>query len=296
MSPHYARSALIIAVGVATAAALTACGGAGSDSGKPSVVASTNVWADIASTVAGPDADVSAIISDPSADPHSHETSASESAQLSDADLVVYNGGHYDEFVAKAIEGRGKRTVEAVAARDEAIRDDSNEHVWYDMETVALVAGQIGDRLAEIDPAHAQNYTDRAAQFTDRLAQVGASTDAIAADHPGIPVLQTEPLAYYLLQDAGTVDRTPRDYQEAIEQETDPSPAAVAATRDLIAGKQVAVLIYNVQTEDKVGRDLRDAAVAAGIPVVEVTETLPSGTDFVTWQTQNAQALADAIG
>ncbi|NUS92601.1 MAG: ABC transporter permease, partial [Nocardia sp.] len=48
--------------------------------------------------------------------------------------------------------------------------------------------------------------------------------------------------------------------------------------------------------EDKVGRDLRDAAEAAGIPVVEVTETLPPGTDFVTWQTRNAQALADAIG
>lgn len=296
MSPHYARNALIIAVGVTAAAALTACGGSGSDSGKPSVVASTNVWADIASTVAGPDAEVSAIISDPAADPHSHETSAAESAQLSDADLVVYNGGHYDEFVAKAIEGRDKHTVEAVAARDDAIRDDSNEHVWYDMETVALVAGQIGDRLAEIDPAHAQGYTDRAAQLADRIGQVGAATDRIAADHAGTPVLQTEPLAYYLLQDAGTDDRTPRDYQEAVEQETDPSPAAVAATRDMITGKQIAVLVYNVQTEDKVGRDLRDAAEAAGIPVVEVTETLPLGTDFVTWQTRNAQALADAIG
>ncbi|MGW5386602.1 metal ABC transporter solute-binding protein, Zn/Mn family [Nocardia sp. NPDC003963] len=296
MSPHYVRSALITAVGVAAAAALTACGGSGADSGKPSVIASTNVWADIASTVAGPDAEVTAIISDPAADPHSHETSAVESAQLSDADLVVYNGGHYDEFVAKAIEGRDKRTVEAVAARDAAIRDDSNEHVWYDMETVALVAEQIGDQLAEIDPAHAQGYTDRAAQFADRLGQVGATTDRIAADRAGTPVLQTEPLAYYLLQDAGTVDRTPRAYQEAIEQETDPSPAAVAATRDMITDKQVAVLVYNVQTEDKVGRDLRDAADAAGIPVVEVTETLPPGTDFVTWQTQNAQALADAIG
>lgn len=287
---------MIIALGVTAAAALTACGGSGSDSGKPSVIASTNVWADIASTVAGPDAEVSAIISDPAADPHSHETSAAESAQLSDADLVVYNGGHYDEFVTKAIEGRDKRTVEAVAARDETIRDDSNEHVWYDMETVALVAGQIGAQLAEIDPAHAQDYTDRAAQLAARIGQVGATTDRIAADHAGTPVLQTEPLAYYLLQDAGTVDRTPRDYQEAVEQETDPSPAAVAATRDMITDKRVAVLVYNVQTEDKVGRDLRDAAEAAGIPVVEVTETLPPGTDFVTWQTRNAQALADAIG
>lgn len=290
------RSALLLTAGVATAAALTACGDNGDDSGKPQVVASTNVWADIASAVAGPDAEVSAIISDPAADPHSHETSAAESAQISDADLVVYNGGHYDEFMAKAIEGRGQRAVEAVATRDTAIQDDTNEHVWYDMETVALVAEQIGTALGELDPAHAQGYIDRAAEFTGRLDAVTALTDRTADAHPGTPVLQTEPLAYYLLQDAGTVDRTPRDYQEAIEQETDPAAAAVAATRDLIDGRQVDVLIYNVQTEDTVSQDLRAAADAAGIPVVEVTETLPPGLDFVTWQTRNAEALADALG
>lgn len=295
MSLKSARSALILAVGVATAAAATACGGSTTDSGKPSVIASTNVWADIAATIAGPDAEVSAIISDPAADPHSHETSAAESAQLSDADLVVYNGGHYDEFITKAIEGRDKRAVEAVTARDPEIAGDTNEHVWYDMETVAAVAERIGAALAEIDPGHADAYTGRAAQFADRIGQVSARTDQIAADHPGTPVLQTEPLAYYLLQDAGTADRTPRDYQEAIEQETDPAPAAVAATRDLLTNKQVRVLIYNVQTEDKVGQGLRDAAEAAGIPVVEVTETLPPGLDFIAWQTQNAEALAKAV-
>lgn len=291
-----ARGAFILTVGVATAAALTACGGTGNDSGKPQVVASTNVWADIASAVAGPDAEVSAIISDPAADPHSHETSAAESAQISDADLVVYNGGHYDEFMAKAVEGRDQRAVEAVAARDSEIAGDTNEHIWYDMETVAQVAEQIGTALGELDPEHATGYADRAAQFAQRLDAVTALTDRTAAEHPDTPVLQTEPLAYYLLQDAGTVDRTPSDYQEAIEQETDPAPAAVAATRDLITGRQIEVLIYNVQTEDKVSEDLRAAAEAAGIPVVEVTETLPPGLDFVAWQTRNAQALADAVG
>ncbi|MEU1983749.1 zinc ABC transporter substrate-binding protein [Nocardia sp. NPDC019395] len=280
---------------VTTAATLTACGGTGDDSGKPAVVASTNVWADIATSIAGPDAEVSAIISDPAADPHSHETSAAESAQISDADLVVYNGGHYDEFMSKAIEGRGQRTVEAAAARDPEIQGDTNEHLWYDMETVAAVAEQISTALGELDSAHAAGYADRAAQFTDRLNQVTSLSDRIAADHPGTPILQTEPLAYYLLQDAGTVDRTPPEYQNAIEQETDPAPAAVAATRDLINSKQIDVLVYNVQTEDKVSQDLRAAADSAGIPVVEVTETLPPGLDFVGWQTQNTQALADAI-
>lgn len=291
-----ARSVAGIAVGLITSLSIVACGGSDPVSGKPSVVASTNVWADIAATVAGPDADVSAIITDPGADPHSHETSAVESARISDADLVVYNGGHYDEFIEKALARRNKPTVEAVALRADDISDDENEHVWYDMQTVGLVAERIGGELGALDPEHAGAYADRARALRDRLAEIGAITDGIAADHPRTPVLQTEPLAHYLLRDADTVDRTPHDYQEAIEQETDPSPAAVAAIRDLITAEQVRVLIYNVQTEDPVSRDLHATAGAAGIPVVEVTETLPPDLDFVTWQKKNAEALAAAIG
>lgn len=285
-----------ITVGLITSLSLAACGGSGETSGKPSVVASTNVWADIATTVAGPDADVSAIITDPGADPHSHETSAVESARISDADLVVYNGGHYDEFIEKVLTRRDKPAVEAVALRADDISDDENEHVWYDMETVGLVAERIGAELGALDPEHAAAYADRARALRDRLAAIDAITDGIAAGHPRTPVLQTEPLAHYLLRDADTVDRTPHDYQEAIEQETDPSPASVAAIRDLVAAGQVRVLVYNVQTEDPVSRDLRAAAAAAGIPVVEVTETLPPDLDFVTWQKKNAEALAAAIG
>lgn len=89
---------------------------------------------------------------------------------------------------------------------------------------------------------------------------------------------------------------TPHEYQEAIEQETDPAPAAVAATRDLITGKQVRAMVYNVQTEDNTSKELRAQAEAADIPVVEVTETLPAGVDYVTWQTDNARAIASALG
>ncbi|MBH0778519.1 metal ABC transporter solute-binding protein, Zn/Mn family [Nocardia bovistercoris] len=281
-----------IAVGVATVAALTACGGA-DESGKPTVVASTNVWGDIATAVAGSDATVTSIITDPAADPHSHETSAVESARISDADLIVLNGGGYDEFIEKAIQGKDKRTVDAFAARADTA--DDNEHLWYDLPTVTAVANRIAAALGEVDAANAAGYTERAAAFTARLSGISAVTAGIAAEHPRVPVLQTEPLAHYLLRAAAADDRTPHEFQEAIEQETDPSPAAVAATRDLLTGKQVRAMVYNVQTEDKITRDLRDIARANGITVVEVTETLPKGLDYIQWQTANAEALASAL-
>jgi len=284
-----------VAVGLMTALSVTACGNAGNDSAKPSIVASTSVWGDIAATVAGPDASVESLITDPAQDPHSHETSALESATISDADLVVYNGGHYDEFVGKALAGSEARTVEAFSHRADDIRDQSNEHVWYDTETVAQVAERVSTTLGELDPEHAAAYTERATALQEQLTDIAGKTADIAAEHPQTPVLQTEPLAYYLLADAGADDRTPAEYQEAIEQETDPAAAAIAETRDLVASRKVDLLLYNVQTADPVSRDLRAAAEAANIPVVEMAETLPPDTSYVDWQTANVRALAEAL-
>ncbi|NEW42101.1 zinc ABC transporter solute-binding protein [Nocardia cyriacigeorgica] len=296
MRTRFATTFATVAAGLATTLSLTACGSAADGtSGKPSVVASTNVWGDIAATVAGPDAAVESIITDPAADPHSHETSAVESAKIMDADLVVYNGGGYDEFMEKAVAGKDKRAVDAFASRADDIRDDDNEHVWYDVDTVAVVADKIAAALGEIDPEHATAYTDRAAALRDQLNSIRSYTTPFATSDPGTPIMQTEPLAHYLLLDAGTEDLTPREYQEAIEQETDPAPAAVAAARDLVTNKQVRLMVYNVQTEDKTSKELRAQAEAAGIPVVEVTETLPAGVDYVTWQTANARAIASAV-
>ncbi|MFB8279879.1 metal ABC transporter solute-binding protein, Zn/Mn family [Nocardia colli] len=282
-----------VAVGVVAALSLTACGSDTKDSGKPSVIASTNVWGDIAATIAGPDATVESIISDPSADPHSHETSAVESAKLRDADLVVYNGGGYDEFAEKAVAGRNKRTVDAFESR--ADKGDSNEHVFYDMKTVAAVADRIASSLGELAPGAAAGFTERAATFKSGLAGITSIAGKLAAEHPKTPVLQTEPLAHYLLLAAGVEDKTPHEFQEAIEQETDPAPAAVAATRELLTGKQVRALVYNVQTQDKITKDLRSVAQSNGLTVVEVTETLPAGVDYLQWQTKNVQALSAAL-
>ncbi|MGY2007361.1 metal ABC transporter solute-binding protein, Zn/Mn family [Nocardia gipuzkoensis] len=282
-----------IAVGLASVATIVACGDS-TDSDRPTVVTSTDVWGDIAVAIAGPDATVRSLITDPNADPHSHETSAVESAELSDADLVVYNGGGYDEFAEKAAAGTNKRTVDAFSLRVD--QSDENEHVWYDVRTVGVVADRIAAQLGELDPGKAGAYTERATTFKNRLAAVTAITGKLAAEHPKTPVLQTEPLAHYLLVAAGADDLTPHEFQEAIEQETDPAPAAVAATQDLLSGKRVRALIYNVQTEDKITKDLRGTAQNAGVTIVEVTETLPEGQDYIQWQTKNAQALAAALG
>ena len=76
-----------------------AAGEGGSDDGTITVVASTNVYGDIASSIGGDRIEVESIITSASQDPHSYEATARDRLTVQKADLVIENGGGYDAFI-----------------------------------------------------------------------------------------------------------------------------------------------------------------------------------------------------
>ena len=66
-------------------------------------MASTNVWGDIAHQISGDLATVDALIYDQNQDPHSFEASARDQLLIENADIVIMNGGGYDDFVEKLV-------------------------------------------------------------------------------------------------------------------------------------------------------------------------------------------------
>jgi zinc/manganese transport system substrate-binding protein len=289
----------------AVAAVAIAIGAAGctQEQGSPehehgtatNVVASTDVWGSVASAVVGDHANVTSILSGTVADPHSFEASPANAAEIADASLVVFNGGDYDHWMEDVLSNNPSvPTVDAYSLLPDA-QQPANEHVFYDPATAKAVAAQIADRLAEIDGDQADLYRANAAEFGKKADEILASERAIGQAHPGASVVATEPVAHYLLVNAGITDKTPEGFANAIEQDTDPSPADLAAMLDLINGRQVSALLYNPQTETAVTKQLRDAATGASVPVVTVTETLPEGTDYLTWQRQTVQQLAGQL-
>jgi len=109
-----------------------------------SVVASTNVWGSVASAIAGDHAEVKSIISNLEQDPHSFEATPSDAAAITDATLVVYNGGGYDHWVDDVLAGhQGVAAVDAFSLLTAAGPQPANEHVFYDLETVKSVANQL---------------------------------------------------------------------------------------------------------------------------------------------------------
>jgi zinc/manganese transport system substrate-binding protein len=280
-------------------AAAAGCSSSGASSGGVSVVASTNVWADVARQVAGRLAGsavrISAIITDPAADPHAYEVSTRDELAIKRADLILENGGGYDDFVETMRSAADARATVLDAVRIAGARAGGNEHVWYDFPTVAAVARRVADDLARRDPGHAATYRANARAFTARLTALERREAAVRARYGGTGVAITEPVPLDLLDACGLVNRTPPAFSKAVEDEQDVAVRVLQQTRALFTGHRVALLVYNAQTAGADTTEVRAAARSAGVPAVGVTETLPTGRDYVGWMSANLSAVEAAL-
>lgn len=296
-----------VLVGALAVASLAACGTTtpSTDNGKIQVVASTNVWGSVIKAVGGDEVDVKALLDDPSADPHSYESKPADAALVKNAKLVVFNGGGYDDFFAKLITSDATKQIQAFPLREDHAEPQTgtpdadghdhgvNEHVWYDLHTVRAVAEAAANELGAIAPDKKTTFESNTQKFTAALEDLEKKVDGIGKDKK---VVATEPIAHYLLDETGAEDVTPEAFSKAIEEESDVPAAALAEMNQLVEGKQINVLVNNTQTENQVTKGLVDKAKSAGVPVVEVTETLPEGvTGYLDWMTKQVDALAQAL-
>ncbi|WP_068185427.1 zinc ABC transporter substrate-binding protein [Mycobacterium sp. UM_CSW] len=276
--------------------ALTGCAGS-TRAQAATVVASTDVWGSVASAVTGHHVAVKSILTGSDTDPHSYTASPSDAAAITDAALVVYNGGGYDPWVDQVLTRHPRvKSVDAYSFVHAAADGElPNEHVFYDLGVAKSVASSIADRMAVIDPANAADYRANAAAFCRAADAIANSEHAIAGAYPDAGVIATEPDVEYLLAASGLVNRTPAAFAAASENETDPSPADMAKVLDMIKRRQVAALLINPQTSSSAVNGLQDAARRAGVPVTQVSETLPDGTDYLTWQRNTVNQLLAAL-
>nr|CAH10181.1 ChaT2 protein [Streptomyces chartreusis] len=263
------------------------------------VVASTNVYGDLARRIGGAKVQVTSIISDPDQDPHSYEASTRNQLALSKAEIVIENGGGYDDFVDRMLKSAGSspgviNAVE-VSGKTAPKGGELNEHVWYDFPTVAELADRIAIALGKADPADAATFTENAKDFVSLLQPLERKEARIKAEHGGEAVAITEPVPLYMIEASGLRNATPEEFSEAIEEGDDVSPRTLQSTLALFTGKKVEALVYNEQTSGPQTEKAERVAEAAGIPVVPVTETLPKGKDYLAWMTANVDALASAL-
>lgn len=307
---------------VSAALVLTACGD--SDQGAAvddldsdatlTVLASTDVYADLAAGVVGDRAEVEAVIEDSAVDPHSYEATPQDRLKVERADVLIANGGGYDPFLTDlaASAGREDRVVRLVEGEGSHGHDDDHgheddhdheddhgeqyedEHVWYDLDRMEEFVLDFGDHMAALDDEHAEQYRADAETLAEEIADL--SDRAAAVDADGLSYLATEPASQHLLLHAGFSDETDPQFRAAVEHGDDVSPRLHQQALDIASDGEIDLLAFTVQTETAQARAVRAAAEDAGVPVLEFSETIPEDHDgYLDWMEANIDDVAGLV-
>jgi len=284
----------LLAAGCSSSLALEAT----APNGTIVAVGAESQYADVIQQVGGKYVQVSAIMSNPSTDPHTFEASASVGRLVNAARLVVQNGLGYDTFmdsIEKAVQDSGRHVI--VVQKLLGLPDSTpNPHLWYDPGTMPKVAAAVAGRLAAIQPSHAAYFQANAKTFTTSLTPWINAIGTFKQQHPGVPVATTEPVADYLLEALGADNKTPWAFQADVMNGTDPSAQDVAIERSLFTQHKVKAFLYNQQVTDSLTESFISLAHANGIPVVGVYETMPEpGYHYQSWMQAEVRALQKAV-
>ncbi|AMM19268.1 ABC transporter substrate-binding protein [Frondihabitans sp. PAMC 28766] len=266
--------------------------------GQVRVVASTDVYGDIASQIGGNAVSVTSILTNPNQDPHSFEADAQTQLAISKAQVIIENGGGYDDYVdtmRSSVSSKAALINAVKLSGKKAVDGDLNEHVFFDYPTMGKVADAMAADFAKADPSKSKTFFTNAATFLGKMTTLEGETAALKKQFDGDKVSYTEPVPGYLFDAMGLVNVTPEAFSHAVEEGNDVPPAALNDTLKLMQNKSVKLLAYNEQASSPETSQVQAAAKAAGVPVVPVTETLPKGTTYETWQQGNIDKIKVAL-
>jgi zinc/manganese transport system substrate-binding protein len=264
---------------------------------KVAIVAAENFYGNIAGQIGGDRVAVTSILSDPNVDPHEYESSVDDAKAVAEADLAIENGGGYDDWMDKLLSASpsGKRVL--LKGFDLAVTKlPDNEHIWYEADNAQAVGRAIADNLARIDPAGSRVFENNLQVFYRSLVAIRREIARLKGKLGGTPVGLTETIFLYQSGPLGLVVLTPFEFQKSIAEGNDPPAEAAAEAESQVKERKIKVLIYNEQTVTPITTKLQDEAKAAGIPILPVTETMPSIMNYQAWMLGQLEALERALG
>ncbi|MFH5824445.1 metal ABC transporter substrate-binding protein [Georgenia sp. AZ-5] len=258
------RGARPPAVGLAVAALLAGCAVAsppadgrtpatdGADDGRPLVLTTFTVLADMARNVAGEHVRVESI-TDVGAEIHGYEPTPADLTRAAGADLVLDNGlgleAWFEQFIADvdaphAVLSEG---IDPLPIAGEAHL--ANPHAWMSPVAGQVYVENIAAALTRLDPAHAADYAANADAYAAELDALHAElVEELAELPPNQRVLVTCEGAFsYLARDAGLEEA----YLWPVNSERQSTPRQVAAVIDRVRADDVPAVFCESTVSDE---------------------------------------------
>ncbi len=252
----------------------TGCRPGNSDTeGRVRVVCTTGPVAELARHVGGDRVHVDVLMG-PGVDPHLYQALPADMARLTAADLVLYNGMHLEGRMADLLGQLGRR--QPVFAVTDVLRQrlrerlrplpgaeqDFDPHVWFDVALWAACADFVAERLAEIDPDHAEEYRQNASRYRAELDELDRwCREQLAAIPPEQRVLVTAHDAFGYFGAAYDVEV--RGIQ-GMSTTDEADLASVNRLVDLLVARRIKAVFVETSVSEKNVRALVEACAARG--------------------------------
>lgn len=259
------------------------------------VIAAENFYGGIAQQLGGDQVTVHSVLKNPEQDPHLFTADPSLAKKLSQADIIIYNGLGYDDWMEHLLSASGKPTRKILVVGElSKIKPGSNPHIWYNLAVINRYADDLTQAFIQLDPGHKADYQARHRDFIKQQKILEAEVTELHQKISGTPVIATEPVFGYMA-DALGLTMLGQDFQLSVMNETPPSPSAIKELMNLIKNKKVRILFYNQQTTDAVSENIKKLALNQSIPIIGITETQPSNTLYHSWIKEQLEQVKHAL-
>lgn len=251
------------------------------------IVAAENFYGNIAQQIGGKRVVVTSIMNNPNQDPHEFQPTAATARDVADADIVIKNGVGYDSWMDKLIATKGNpnRMVITVASFVKT-EPRENPHLWYNPETMLLLANKLAQVL---------QMPSAAVAFHEEMKPLFEKMTFLKKQYPTLSVTATEPLFTPMAKALGW-KVLHEDYQWAIMNETEPSFQQIVAYQESLKNRKVSLLFYNSQVANPATLQLQRLAKKYHIPIIGVTELQPADAPtYQSWMLSQLSNVEDVL-
>ncbi|MFG2980038.1 metal ABC transporter substrate-binding protein [Streptomyces sp. NPDC048258] len=304
------------------ATALTACSGAsasGSQDGKLDVMASFYPMQFLAEQI-GKDHVKVGTLTKPGVEPHDLEITPKQTAQLGEADVILYLKTLQPAVDKAVAQSGGKNIVDAGTlttmeahgasghdhghegeAAGEEGHDHAHEgaagadpHIWLDPAKYAEVAKGVGAALEKADPDHAADYKKNTDELVGKLTGLDTEFKDGLKNTATKTFITTHSAFGYLAERYGL----DQEGIAGLDPESEPSPARIKEIHEIAKKENATTVFFETLASDKTAKTLAaDTGLKTDVldPLEGITDK-SQGADYFAVMRSNLKNLQKALG
>jgi manganese transport system substrate-binding protein len=235
------------------------------DDGRPVVLTTFTVLADIAQNVAGDHLRVESITKT-GAEIHGYEPTPRDIAKASEADLILDNGLNLESWFTQFVDQVDvphvvvSDGVEPIDITEDAYAGKPNPHAWMSPSNVQIYVDNMVEALSDLDPEHADDFAANGETYRAELQQVKDDlVDQLAGLAENERALVTCEGAFsYLARDADLTEQ----YLWPVNAEQQATPQRIAGVIEYVEANDVPAVFCESTVSDAAMRQVADATGA----------------------------------